>query len=254
MHCSIAGHACQGRRKRRTLDHGVDGEVEVGHARSHRRRLDVFQLLLGLHKGRSSASERISAWPASNLGHRPSGSSRAACPRSPHRQLVIYGPAPPSHYPAQPTTGGGSTSAHQRTCRPTQSILDTWSSTCGISSLAAPLTRAVATTNGSDSAYCTPSNGSPLRCTARTASRNGGARPVSSASLESGGAGWRSWGVSAGAGRRSKQARQRGRCVGGTATPRPCPRVATRKRPSSRQQNPSLLLSKGPGSRHSPHP
>lgn len=36
-------------------------------------------------------------------------------------------------------------SPQPRTCSPTQSILDTWSSTCGISSLAAPLTRAVAT-------------------------------------------------------------------------------------------------------------
>ena len=82
----------------------------------------------------------------------------------------------PSALPVAPCT---------RTCRPTQSILDTWSSTCGISSFAAPFTRAVATTNGSDSAYCTPSKGSPLRCTARTARRKGGARPVSSASLES---------------------------------------------------------------------
>ena len=56
-------------------------------------------------------------------------------------------PLPP-HTPQHTTHHRTTHHPHRRrtpllhTCRPTQSILDTWSSMCGISSLAAPLTRA----------------------------------------------------------------------------------------------------------------
>mmetsp|Transcript_818 Transcript_818/g.2228 ORF Transcript_818/g.2228 Transcript_818/m.2228 type:complete len:222 (+) Transcript_818:1118-1783(+) len=70
-------------------------------------------------------------------------------------------------------------------CTPNPSIFETLSSTWGISSLLAALTRAVATTNGSESTGAIPGRGMPPRCTTRASNRNGGALPVSSASEES---------------------------------------------------------------------